>query len=394
MIILDATTKKLELETSAAVSVDFSSSHDDITTTTFASSGTRGNVATATTVTLAAAPAASTQRIVKRVAIKNRSTTLSQTVSVKLDISATDFYLTPSIVLRPGESLCYNDTDGWCVHASNGSRKEAEPVTIDDDRVRDWLKTNSAGEVSGINPWYCSGKDAGYPGAWSPGTSGVAGRATDGTTAADIGSLTYANAPSPLANYLTRFNVASSVAGRFGVVDVLWVNDALSPTTTTIQAVNSVALPARDAIGGTNGLGCCAGILVTAATTNGADITTITLDYTNSAGTGTRTGTMAGFATTANIGTVHWFELQAGDTGVRSIQNITLGTSMVTGTFSLFIGRRLCGATVPIINSGSYASPLPPSGVRTYDGTCALLFNTSINTGAAATRGEVAFTAR
>lgn len=393
MIILDATTKKLELETSAAVSVDFSSAHDDITTTTFASSGTRGNVATATTTTLSAAPAASTQRIVKRASIRNRGAT-NQTVAVKVDVSGVDFYITPPIVLRPGESLAYNDTDGWCVHAANGSRKESEPVTIDDDRVRDWLKTTTAGEVSGINPWYCAGKDVGYPGAWSPGTSGVAGRATDGTTAADIGSLVYSNAPSPLANYLTRFHVASSVAGRFVVVDVLWVNDAIVPTTTTIQAVASVALPARDAIGGTTGVGCCAGILVTAATTNAGDIATIVLDYTNAAGTAGRTGTMAGFATTANVGTVHWFELQAGDTGVRSIQNITLGTSMVSGSISLFIGRRLCGATVPVLNSGSFGSPLPPSGVRVYDGTCALLFNTSINTGAAATRGEVAFTAR
>ena len=70
------------------------------------------------------------------------------------------------------------------------------------------MKTGTAADVAGC--WYCTAKDAGFPGAWSPGTPGINGRVTNGTTAADNGCIPIKN-PSVGANYLTEIQMASSV---------------------------------------------------------------------------------------------------------------------------------------------------------------------------------------
>ena len=49
--------------------------------------------------------------------------------------------------------------------------------------------------------YYCFAKDAGAPGAWSPGTPGVNGRNTNGTLSADAGCIS-AGIPDAGANYI------------------------------------------------------------------------------------------------------------------------------------------------------------------------------------------------
>ena len=158
---------------------------------------------------------------------------------------------------------------------------------------------------------------------WAWGTPGVNGRNTDGTNSADFGCIPIAN-PSTGGNYLTELQMASSVNHTHLFFDVLWVNTGIVVTTTTAQTINSVAWPARDLNGTTNGAGVQIGILVTTATTNGSAITNCTMSYTNQDGTAGHTATMASFPATAVVGSVVWFQLHAGDTGVRSIQSITL----------------------------------------------------------------------
>ncbi|MFO0749129.1 MAG: hypothetical protein U1F43_26225 [Myxococcota bacterium] len=76
------------------------------------------------------------------------------------------------------------------------------------------------------------------------------------------------------------------------------------------------------------------GIEVSTATTNVSAVTNMTMTYTNSAGTGSRTGTIGELPATAVAGTFVQFQLDSGDVGVRSIQSLTLGTSLVTGNGS------------------------------------------------------------
>ena len=124
---------------------------------------------------------------------------------------------------------------------------------------------------------------------------------------------------------------------------------------------------------------------MSAAPTNGA-ITNTTLDYTNSAGVSGRTGALGSVASGSNAGCFYIFQLQAGDTGVRSIQGITLGTSYV-GLNSLHLV-----AFRPIIDYPFLYHPqisnLDPVGLgfpRCYDNT--VPFVTTLCSSASATSG-------
>lgn len=92
-----------------------------------------------------------------------------------------------------------------------------------------------------------------------------------------------------------------------------------------------------------------------------------------------RTGTfsaLAGYQAPATpvIGTWMPFQLAAGDTGIRSVQSVTLGTSYVAGALSLVLYRPLAVVGNPVANIGSLGTspPLASSvpGVRLYNDTC------------------------
>jgi hypothetical protein len=131
------------------------------------------------------------------------------------------------------------------------------------------------------------------------------------------------------------------------VADRLWHNTGLTVTTTTAQTVNSVAWPARDRNGSTNGEGVMIGLEVTTATTNASAITNMTMSYTNQDGTAGRTATVPSFAATAVAGYIAIFNLAAGDTGVRSIQSITFGTSLGGGAVQLMAFRPVTFIPMP-----------------------------------------------
>jgi hypothetical protein len=216
---------------------------------------------------------------------------------------------------------------------------------------------------------YCWSKDNGTFGPWSPGTPGVDGRITDGLDATNDGGCV----PLPIVatgyrRYLTRIEFWSQYLNSFWFYDVLWVNSGLVPTTTGAQAITTPTLPARDDNGDTKGEGCRIGLLVTVATTNAAAIYNSTISYTNSAGTGGRTAFLSNAAglmipATAVIGTIVWFALEANDSGVKSIESITLGTSLAPSgspTISLLIARIITINMPPTVSTGrevAYSEP-------------------------------------
>ena len=368
MIVLDGNTESLEIQTSAAVSLDWSACWNRLAGAAYEQADAAdGNISSATTTSVIPG-VASKQIQIKEVSVYNRGAT-ANTVTVKKDVSGVDRFLFSASLLG-GESIQYVDGQGFRVLDRGGRVKEA--ATQDTGYTGNALafyKVGTAPEAAG--QWYSWAKDSGNPGAWAPGTPGLAGRATDGTLTADNGCLLISN-PASGANYLTALEGVASVACRPNLFDVLWVNSGAVVTTTTAQTVNSVAFPARDIGGTVNGEGCWVGILVTTATTNAGAITNTTLSYTNSAGTAGRTATVASYPATAVIGTVVWFQLAAGDTGVQSIQSVTLGTSYGGGAISLILARPLATFAVPVANIGAPTVPAQNPGVRLYDGTCAL----------------------
>lgn len=221
-------------------------------------------------------------------------------------------------------------------------------------------------------------------------TPGMAGAAL--TTYA--GQLRFSN-PSSGNTYLAGFECCSSQIGAVVVADRLWHNSGIVVTTTTAQTVNSVAWPARDRTGTTDGDDVMVAIEVSTTTTNGADITNMTLQYTNSAGTAGRTGTATSsslnFPATATAGTFVQFCLDAGDTGVRSIQSITLGTSLVTGVVRLVAYRVLTRLETPVYYLWNRSDVVSTGFVRCYDDTVPFLFYNAGGTAGALLLGTLTF---
>lgn len=177
---------------------------------------------------------------------------------------------------------------------------------------------------------------AGIPGAAATPTPGLSGAAL--TTYA--GQLPFAN-PVSGNSYLARFvGLSSAQSGQLILADRLWHNSGIDITSSGVQTINSVTFPARDENGTTNGAGILLGVEVSATT--GSATPTLTVTYTNSAGSGSKTGTsILTTGTASSIGTFYPIGLAAGDTGVRSIQSFQLGGSWISGTIHLVAYRVL-----------------------------------------------------
>ncbi len=372
MLNLASTSDVLRVITSAAGQVEVWASWVDFNGTTVTPGRQRTAITSATTTTIVAAPASGAQRNVRGCTIANDHASVTNTVTVEA-FDGTAPVVKAKAILLPGEVLALGEDGQWQHLDKNGAPYPAAGKGAYDGRAVAFLKTGTAPDATGY--WYGTWKDAGWPGAWAPGTPGVNGRATDGTVSADFGCIPIQNAATG-ANYLTEVDMASSVNHSHMFFDCLWVNSGLSVTTTTAQAITTPTLPARDVNGSTNGEGCMIGILVTAALGLAAVASNATVTYTNSDGTGSRTATLAALVgsqlpATPVVGTVIWFNLAAGDKGVRSIEAITLGTSWVSGSISLIIARPILFLGTTVANVAAQMRQ-PDPGIRLYSGTCLL----------------------
>lgn len=209
---------------------------------------------------------------------------------------------------------------------------------------------------------------------YAPGNPGAAAAPSPGINGAALttyaGQIPFTNPGGGDITKLAQLELfAASAAGTLLIRDRLWHNSGITVTTTTAQAITSGAMPARDRNGSTNGEGLMACLEVSTATTNAGAVTTITLDYTNSAGTAGRTGTISSFPATAVAGTTVSFNLQAGDTGIRSIQGITLGTTLGAGAVHLVVYRELAGVGVAVANNPNNKDAIALGAPRCYDNT-------------------------
>jgi hypothetical protein len=136
-----------------------------------------------------------------------------------------------------------------------------------------------------------------------------------------------------------RFNTFANASAGLILVDLLNVNGGLSGTVTTAQTTN---LPTAALTRHTSGEGVMAGIVI--YTTLGTTATTITISYTNSSGVGSRTSTATSFGATGfrEGGLLIPIPLQAGDTGVQSIESVTVtATTGLAGNFGVCLFKPL-----------------------------------------------------
>lgn len=174
-------------------------------------------------------------------------------------------------------------------------------------------------------------------------------------------------------SYLAYFDGMATQAGRLLLLDRIWHNGGFTITSTSAQNITSPTWPSRCPTSGTDdtptttGLGVMLAVEVSAATGTGTP--TITVSYTNQAGTSGRTGTniIATVASSA-IGATYFIGLQAGDTGVRSVQSLTLSATWTSGTINLVAYRRIASLPLQALIPNS-ADSLTGVGTRIYNGT-------------------------
>ena len=121
MLLLAATTDKLQLVTSVAADVDVHVSYVDASNTTLVpSGGGKQNTAitTASTTDILAVPGANTLRNVKTINIRNKDTVDTTDVAVVFNQNATLFELFKA-TLKAGETLNYVEGVGWFTYQSS-----------------------------------------------------------------------------------------------------------------------------------------------------------------------------------------------------------------------------------------------------------------------------------
>ena len=374
MLNLTSVSDQIRIITGSAATISCHASYVDMVVSTGAVTPDRKNTvsSSATTTTIVPAPSAGVARNIKHLNITNDHASLSCNVAVIHTDGTTPIELMEFILL-PGENMIFNAEGRWAHRDRQGAEYPPAGLGSYNGMTIPFMKTGTAPDTTGY--WYGTFKDAGYPGAWAPGTPGVNGRITDGTAAADYGCIPIPN-PSVGANFLTELQMSASLNHTHCFYDLLWVNSGLSVTTTaTVQTIASPTLPARDVNGTTNGEGCVIGLYFSAASTLAAVNALSQVTYTNSKGVSGRIATLTGITgsqapATPVIGTVLWYNLAAGDTGVRSIQGFNIGaTSWLTGTINLFIARDIAtiGTTIPNVAAQKV---LGSPGSRLYNGTC------------------------
>lgn len=377
VVTLDSTTEILRVTTSSTATTDYTASYVDNASGTITPGSTVGQITTATTTTVLAAPGASTQRAVAAVSVCNISTTTSQSIIVKHDTSGTERVLYRAS-LAPNECATAGNDGRWRTLTSGGVEKVAtQPANIG-GRPYTWTKSATVTDTAGYS--YAFFKDAGRPGAFSVGTPGLNGVATDcsvvGTAgtggALTIGAPLFTNASSG-SLYLRSVQVTAAAIGTYQLIDVVWVNSGLAVTTTTAQAITTPTLPARDVNGSTNGEEIELALLTTTANTNAAVISTTSASYTDSDGNAGNTASffaLAAFQAPATpvIGTWMPFNWAAGDRGIRALASITLATSYGAGALSAVLYRPI--ATVGVTVANNPTTLVPEISPRLYNGSC------------------------
>mgnify|MGYP003511115712 CR=1 FL=1 len=212
------------------------------------------------------------------------------------------------------------------------------------------------------SPFYVAGR----PGAAVAPTPGLAGAALTTYT----GQIPFTN-PGSGNSYLARFSGACNVAGTLLLCDRLWHNSGFTVTSTGSQTVNSVAWPARDRDGSTNGAGILIGAEV--STVMGAGTPTWTMGYTNSAGTAGRSIVTAAQSATMAVGSFIPIQLAAGDVGVRSVQTWQQSATMTSGVYHLVAYRILARVPCPIAGVDGAVDAITSGFPRLYDNTVPFL---------------------
>lgn len=136
-----------------------------------------------------------------------------------------------------------------------------------------------------------------------------------------------------------RFNTSGTAGVTLTAIDLLNNSGGLSGIVTTGETTN---LPTAALTRHTSGEGVYIGLLI--YTLIGSTVATVNVRYTNQAGTANRISTdvAIGGVGRRELGSIIQIPLQSGDTGVRSVESVTLlATTGTAGNFGVFLYKPL-----------------------------------------------------
>lgn len=251
-------------------------------------------------------------------------------------------------------------------------------MTASTAQVLTWHKTAATSEGAGT--YFDHFLVAGIPGAGSTPTAASSGGTT--YTLSSQGGLPFTAPVGSNITYALAWSVACTQAGNIMLYDRLWACSGLATgagSTTTVTGMTNISRYS-------GGLGATIWyVCLTAPSAQTANMT-LTCSYTNSDGVSGRTATVVLGAgsppPTANQ--CYPFALQAGDTGVQSIQSVTNSVGGLTGgTHGLMVGKVLMSSHCTIGGNGMLLDGLKTGMPQLASGACLnfLSISTTTNTG-------------
>lgn len=237
--------------------------------------------------------------------------------------------------------------------------------------------------------WYLGG----FPGAGAAAANTAGGVNLSSSSAQVVGQLPHFDPGSGNA-YLARLLAQASQAGKLLLCDRLQQicgdsgGTAISVTATTSQTITGGALPARDDAGSSNGAGVLCALEVAATMGAGAP-TSLTLGYTNSAGTSSRTAVnIDQVVTLSAVGAFYRFGLQAGDVGIKTVDSYQSQATMSSGTVSLVLYRILAELELSAAQMPNALDALTGAMPRIYNGCVPFLVFVPVTTTTTAVNGH------
>lgn len=163
-----------------------------------------------------------------------------------------------------------------------------------------------------------------------------------------VGFPTGKNSTAPALSYLAQTKATFTTPGTIHLYDRVWSCSAMVGNVATAQTVVSFPTLTRPDANG-EGLE----IWIECYTATGSTASNVTVQYTNSAGVSGRNTVSTAHITSMPANRMYQVPLQSGDTGVRSIQSLTLSVSTGTaGSIGVTLMRRLSSISSPVPNVG------------------------------------------
>lgn len=169
-------------------------------------------------------------------------------------------------------------------------------------------------------------------------------------TGATAGALPFVNPETGL-SYISKISSSQQTIGTLILYDRIAHSSGLNGTLTTAQAVNGAALTRHTT-------GEDVELFLEVYTATGATASNVTISYTNSAGVAGRKTPAVAMQVTPVVGQMLPIPLQEGDTGIKSVQSVTLSASTATaGNFGITLVKRIAEIPITVAGAGVVLDP-------------------------------------